>query len=254
MAGSGAQAYNTQDGGDNNHDDGLVCWYREPGSEYGRKLPGTPNARPRTRFANSGCAIWAYPSVAGVVYGFFTAVQLKQLGLSNIEEANRSNDSDEEDRLSVAMLQQGAHWWPSWGLYLRHSREITDIPYAFHFPPSIHVAYPSSGNGVWVLKGSLDRDWEGQDDFIRPLLPRVPEGLGPRRNLALTADEECEALKHFGATFYESSDECEDIPKTLNEGIERGKRYEAMLKRMEDPHYVDAWLEQGSTEWPVKKA
>ncbi|KAK7993381.1 Alpha-glucosidase [Apiospora arundinis] len=254
MTGWGAQASNIQDGGDINHNDGVVCMYPVPGSEYKQKLPGTPSARPRTRFGVSGCATWAYPSVGGVVYGFFTAVQLKQLGLSNMEEANRSDNDDEEDRLSVAILQQGAHWWPSWGLYLRHSERMRMTPYDFHFPPNIYVAYPSSGKGVWVLKCSPDWRQEHDDDITKPSLPNVPEGLEGRRSLALTADEGCEALKHFGATFYESPGGCGDIPKTLDEGVQRGKRYEALLKRMEDMHYEDAWLEHGHTEWPIKKA
>lgn len=200
MSGSRVQTSNMQDGGDSDRDDGFVCSLPEPGSEYKQPLPGTPNARPRTRFGASGCAVWAYPSIGGVVYGYFTAVQLKQLGLSNMEEADRSDNGDDEDRLSVAILQRGAHWWPRWGLYLRHSEKMRTTPYDFHFPPSIHVAYPSSDNGVWVLKGSQDREREVEDDFIKPLLPYIPVQLKPRRSLALTADEECEALKHFGAT------------------------------------------------------
>ncbi|KAK8033513.1 hypothetical protein PG991_002911 [Apiospora marii] len=200
MSGSGVEASNRQADGDSDLDDRVSCSLPAPGWEWKKPLPGTPNARPRTIFHNSGCAVWAYPSVGGVVHGFFTAVQLKQLGLSNMEEANRSDNSDEEDRLSVAILRQGAHWWPRWGLYLRHKSKMRTIPYDFHFPPSIHVAYPTSGKGVWVLKCSEDREWGDEDDFLKPLLPPVPEGLGPRRNLALTADEECEALKHFGAT------------------------------------------------------
>ncbi|KAK7995502.1 hypothetical protein PG990_014275 [Apiospora arundinis] len=201
MSGSGVQASNVRDGGDINHDDGVACTYTySPGSEYKEKLPGTPSDRPRTRFGVGVCATWAYPSAGGVVYGHFTAVQLKQLGLSNMEEANRSDNQDDEDRLSLAILQQ-----------------------------------------------------EHDDDITKPSLPNVPEGLEGRRSLALTADEGCEALKHFGATFYESPDECEDLPNTLDGGVQRGKEYEALLKRMEDMHYEDAWLERGSTEWPVKK-
>ncbi|KAK6859187.1 hypothetical protein PG995_005040 [Apiospora arundinis] len=232
MTGWGAQASNIQDGGDINHNDGVVCMYPVPGSEYKQKLPGTPSARPRTRFGVSGCATWTYPSVGGVVYGFFTAVQLKQLGLSNMEEANRSDNDDEEDRLS---RKDGKH------------------PLRLPFPPKIYVAYPSSGKGVWVLKCSPDWRQEHDDDITKPSLPNVPESLEGRRSLALTADEGCEVLKHFGATFYESPDQCEDLPKTLDEGVQRGKRYEALLKRMEDMHYEDAWLERGSTEWPVQK-
>lgn len=201
MSGSGVQASNVQDGGDINHDDGVVCAYTySPGSEYKQKLPGTPSDRPRTQFGSGVCATWAYPSVGGVVYGYFTAVQLKQLGLSNMEEANRSDNQDDEDPLSVAMLQQGAHWWPSWGFYLRHSERMENTPYDFHFPPSIHVAYPSSGKGVWVLKCSPEWSREHDDNIMKLSLPRAPGGLGSRRSLALTADEECEALKYYGAT------------------------------------------------------
>ncbi|KAK8098813.1 uncharacterized protein PG998_012054 [Apiospora kogelbergensis] len=253
MSGSGAQASNSQDGGDDNHDDGVVCMLPAPGSEYNQTLPGTPSARPRTRFG-WGCETWAYPSVGGIVYGSFTAVQLKQLGLSNMEEADRSDDPDEEDRLSAAMLRQGAHWWPRWGLYLRHSKKLRHVDYDFHFPSRIYVAYPASGTGVWVLNCSPDKEWDSEDDVIKPSLPRVPEGLVGRRSLALTPEEGCEALKHFGATFYESVEECEVLPKTLDEGVQRGKNYEALLKRMEDPQYVDAWSLSGSAEWPVKKS
>jgi hypothetical protein len=52
-------------------------------------------------------------------------------------------------------------------------------------------------------------------------------------------DERCEVLKDFGATFYEKVEDCEDIAKTLQEGIQKGKRYEELLKKMEDIKYVD---------------
>ena len=55
-------------------------------------------------------------------------------------------------------------------------------------------------------------------------------------------DERCEVLKDFDATFYEKVGDCEDIVKTLQEGIRKGKRYEELLKKMEDMKYVDKWL------------
>jgi hypothetical protein len=39
--------------------------------------------------------------------------------------------------------------------------------------------------------------------------------------MALTIDERCEVLKDFGATFYEKVEDCEDIVKTLQEGLRR---------------------------------
>ncbi|KAK6836805.1 hypothetical protein PG987_007300 [Apiospora arundinis] len=252
MSGSGVQASNIQDDGNINRDDGVVCAYTySPGSEYKQKLPGTPSDRPRTRFGGGVCATWAYPSVGGVVYGHFTAVQLKQLGLSNMEEANRSDNQDDEDPLSVAMLQQGAHWWPSWGFYLRHSERMENTPYDFHFPPNIYVAYPSSGKGVWVLKCSPDWRQEHDDDITKPSLPNVPGGVGRPEEPRADGGR---GMRGPQALWRDSPGECEDIPKTLDEGVQRGKRYEALLKRMEDMHYEDAWLEHGSTEWPVKKA
>ncbi|KAI0403703.1 hypothetical protein F4802DRAFT_598898 [Xylaria palmicola] len=41
--------------------------------------------------------------------------------------------------------------------------------------------------------------------------------------MALNADERCEVLKSFSAKFYDTAEECEDIPKTLEEGYQRGK-------------------------------
>lgn len=176
-----------------------------PGPDYvcDVPLPGTAAERPRTTSDSSiGATAYAYPSAGGVVFGAFTAIQLKQLGLSNLEEALRSDADEEayEDRLSVAMLQQGAQWWPAWGLYTRHRGELSQTPYDFHFPPKVYVAYPSDDKGVWVLKYSADQGWEREDDVIKPSLPWEPDGLKNRLRLALTADEACLALKHFGAT------------------------------------------------------
>ena len=59
--------------------------------------------------------------------------------------------------------------------------------------------------------------------------------------MALTIDERCEISKDFGTTFYEKVEDCEDILKTLQEGIQKGRRYEEMLKKMRDMEYVDKW-------------
>jgi len=41
---------------------------------------------------------------------------------------------------------------------------------------------------------------------------------------------------------FNTAEACDDIPKTLEEGIERGKRYKDLLKKIEDPFYLDRWL------------
>ncbi|KAK8131150.1 hypothetical protein PG984_007588 [Apiospora sp. TS-2023a] len=135
---------------DDDEDDLASSIFHGPGSErLEQQLPGTPDARPRTRFSPIGCDAWAYPSAGGVVYGLFTAVQLKQMRLSNLEEADRPFEDGEgddavtdEDRLSLLLLRHGARWWPSWGFYCRHRDNVQrGVPYGFHFPPSVHTAY-----------------------------------------------------------------------------------------------------------------
>ncbi|KAI0863796.1 hypothetical protein F4860DRAFT_521842 [Xylaria cubensis] len=208
--------------------------------------PPIKDKQQRTEFFPTHCQVKAYPSMGGVVIGRFTAVQLKQLGLSNIKPAPRSHNETEEDGLALGMMLQGAHWWPSWQFYVRHRNRLDELmPYGFHFPPRIYVGYPSSGNGVWVSKFSEDRVEHAEDDSAKPCLERIPEGLDAHVNMALNADERCEVLKSFGAKFYDTVEECEDIPKTLDEGYERGKRYEQLLIKMDDNHYQDRWLEYG---------
>ncbi|KAJ6437229.1 histone-fold protein [Purpureocillium lavendulum] len=209
--------------------------------------PRNKDTEQRTEFFLRYSQVKAYPSMGGVFLGFFTAIQLKQLGLSNIEQAPRSHDNDEEDKLALAMMRQGAHWWPDWELYQSHYDRLSDqlIPYDFHFPPRINVGYPSSGNGVWVFKFSEDRMEVDEDEPIKPTLKCIPDGWYERINMAITADERCEVLKSFGATYYETVDDCEDIPKTLEEGRQRGKKYEELLRKMEDEDYLNRWLEHG---------
>jgi hypothetical protein len=114
--------------------------------------------------------------------------------------------------------------------------------YDFHFPPRVNVGYPSSGEGVWVFKFSEDlQTWEEEDDR-KPYMPRMPDGWDNMIHMALTMDERCELLKEFGATFYTNRDKCEDLSSTLEEGIERGRRYKLLLDNMDDPYYVDKWL------------
>ena len=215
-----------------------------------RLMPSSKDTEQRTEFFPQYCQVKAYPSMGGVVLGFFTAVQLKQLGLFNLKSVPRSRNDTEEDGLALSMMRQGAHWWPGWDLYQHHYDRLTDklIPYDFHFPPRINVGYPSSGNGVWVFKFSEDRMGLDEDEPIKPSLEGMPDDCSARINMTVTADERCEVLKSFGARFYDTVEECEDIPKTLEEGRLKGKRYELLLRKMEDDDYLSRWLEHGLTD------
>jgi hypothetical protein len=185
------------------------------------------------------------------VLGFFSAIELAHLKLSRFTPANRSLDLAEEDDLALRMLRLGAHWWPNGRLYERHKTAIDQrIPYDFHFPPNVQVGYPSSG-GMWVLKFLADSDaWYDEDeynDYRKPSLPKKPYEWEASMSFVLTMDERCDVLKGFGARFYQSED-CEDVPRTLEEGVKMGRRYEELLKKMEDDDYRRDWLEPPETE------
>ncbi|KAI1740087.1 hypothetical protein F4680DRAFT_419639 [Xylaria scruposa] len=207
----------------------------------------------RTEFFSRYSRVKAYPSVGGVVIGRSTAVQLKQLGLSNIKPAPRSHNETEEDELALGLMRQGAHWWPSWQFYMHHyDRLDARRPVCFHYPPRIYVGYPSSGNGVWVSKFTEDGVWVprptaigyAENDFVNAYyLEFMWEDLEVYASMALNEDERCEVLKSFGAKFYDTVEECEDIPKTLDEGVQRGKRYEELLNKMDDIDYRKRWSE-----------
>ncbi|KAL9620540.1 MAG: hypothetical protein Q9160_004901 [Pyrenula sp. 1 TL-2023] len=197
----------------------------------------------RTEFLPNACKTIAYPSSGGIVLGHFTAIEVEYLNLSRLEPAKRSSDPAEEDDLALRMLHLGAHWWPSWSVFAYHSARIAEgIPYDFHFPPNVQVGYPSSGEGLWVFKFSADEQTWEEEDERKPYLARKPDDWNARIMMALTMDERCEVLKQFNATFYEKIEDCKDIPNSLEDGIQGGKGYEQLLKKMEDRIYVDEWL------------
>jgi hypothetical protein len=202
------------------------------------------NSNIRTEFFPNTCQTFDYPSKGGMVHGLFTPVELDHLNLSRPTPATRSSSPAEEDALALKMLHLGAHWWPSCDLYSRHRQNISDGgTYDFHFPPVVNVAYPSSGKGLWVLQFSADeRFWE-EGGERKPYLERKPEMWDEKICFALTMDERCDVLKGFGATFYESVEEYEAVPLTLHDAVEKGNRYEVLLTKMEDPHYVERFRE-----------
>jgi hypothetical protein len=55
-------------------------------------------------------------------------------------------------------------------------------------------------------------------------------------------DARCELLREFGATSYEDIEQYDKLLKTLKEGIEEGKMYEALLSKLEDDNYLEEWL------------
>ena len=197
----------------------------------------------RTVFGSPFCNVYAYPSSGGIVFGQFSAVEMVRLGLARFQPSNRSSNADEEDDLALRMLHLGAKWWPSLDFYAYHREKMQQgTPYDFHFPPIIQVAYPSSGEGVWVSKFTADQmNWD-ERIWRKSYLPRKPDDWDGKISMVLTMDERCAVLKSFGATFYESVEACDDIPKTLEEGIERGKRYKDLMKKLGDPFYFNGWL------------
>lgn len=204
--------------------------------------PFDPNVR--TEFLPHSCKTIAHPSTGGIVLGYFSAVEIEHLSLPRTYPTNRSSSPTEEDDLALRMLSLGAHWWPSWDLYARHQDHIqSGIPYDFHFPPVVRVAYPSSGKGLWVFKYSMDVRTFDVEDRRTPYLPRKPDDWEGRIGMTLSMDERCRVLEEFGAKFYERLEDCPDLAGTVERGMDEGKRYEELLNRMDDPKYLDRWLD-----------
>lgn len=56
---------------------------------------------PRTEFLPSTCKTIAYPSSGGIIFEYFTGVELAWLGLSRSEETKRSVDPAKEDAFTL---------------------------------------------------------------------------------------------------------------------------------------------------------
>jgi len=191
----------------------------------------SPPARPRISFGFIKCTVYSYPTQGGIITAAFSDPELSFLGLSRTAtDPGVSSDPDTEDAFGLRMLQLGARWWPSLKFQQRHFT-YGSIPYGYHYPPDLQVSYPSTGSGVWVLAV-----WAGNWEKWDP--PRRPENWSKLR-LCGNMDERCEVLKEFGATFYERVDEYDKLPETMEEGVREGKRYEGLLKRMEDRKCVE---------------
>ncbi|KAH4927399.1 hypothetical protein HBI79_137060 [Parastagonospora nodorum] len=80
---------------------------------------------------------------------------------------------------------------------------------------------------------------------IQALAYNAPEKPETWARVALSAsiDERCAVLKDLGASLYEDRERCDKLPKTLEEAITEGKKYEELMRKMEDGHYLDKWME-----------
>ncbi|KAL2674272.1 hypothetical protein Neosp_012723 [[Neocosmospora] mangrovei] len=223
--------------------DALLCpdSAKPPNGHQHRTIPG-PN----------DCTVIAYPSVGGVVLGRFTGVELEWLGFSRSSKESYSRvpadegSLKEEDTLAVRLMQLGARWWPSLKFDVQHSD--LSYPYGYHYPPNLHIGYPSTSPSSSTSKGN-GRPVLLLKTFARNSPLRLPEYDAPEKpddwsRLAAcgTMEERCAVLRDFGATEWDDAKKCPDIPQSLHEGMAEGKRYEELLRKMEDSEYLDKWL------------
>jgi hypothetical protein len=203
--------------------------------------PFPQDGNARTAISSYPSQVTAYPSIGGIVLGFFSAVEMVHLQLSRFEPATRSSNVAEEDDLALRMLRLGAYWWPDPKRYAYHKDQIDKrIHYDFHFPPITKVGYPSTGNGVWVFQYLADSHCINSS----PSYPKEPDDWHARMGYVLSMDEQCDVLKQFGAKFYAKAENCEDISKTIEQAVRKGNHYDKLLKKMEDSEYLERWLNE----------
>jgi len=193
-----------------------------------------------------------HPSIGGIVIAKPSPVDLQHLNLPRTHDTAPSSNPEIEDDLSLHMLRLGAAWWPDWATYARHENRMEDPNepyYGSHFPAAVAVGYPSTG-GVWVarhmsgqglneLLGHVHRSRQQGGKALEDL-PARPRGWGPRMRMVLTMDEKCDAMKDFGAVFYEKVEDCPHVAKTLEEGRGLFRTYEGLLAKADDPGYLNS--------------
>jgi hypothetical protein len=140
-----------------------------------------------------GHVVYGYPSIGGVLIRGVDAVGLLHLNLDRFKEANRSPDPAEEDEFCKRLRNLGAVWWPSEGdeIYALGERDLAEEAMV------VETGWPSSGNGVWVLKYDANK-WK--EKFGAMLL-----------ELTLGMDERCQIIKELGGSFFEDPEACEDL-------------------------------------------
>ena len=140
-----------------------------------------------------GHVVYGYPSTGGVLIKGVSAVELLHLNLDRFKEANRSPDTADEDEFCKRLRNLGAVWWPSEGDKVAAFGER----YLLKEEIIVQTGWPSSGNGVWVLKYDAKK-WK--ERFEAMLL-----------QLALNMDERCQIIKELGGSFFEDPGACEDL-------------------------------------------
>lgn len=200
-------------------------------------------SKPRFHHGPTNSHVFSYPSSGGFIRKHITRVELDWLGLdlpTGSDSATQNIDQAEEDDFSLHLLQLGGHWWPSQTFFQRHSIDV-DNYYGHHYPPDVDVAYCPDGK-VLVLK-----TWADNSEYV-PDLPNVPSrkpNEWSKLGLCRTMEERCAVLREFGAEVLGEGEKCEEIlPKTLGEGIEKGKEYMELLKKMEDREYATRWIDE----------
>jgi len=168
----------------------------------------------------------------------FTNPELEHLGLSRkTSDPGPFPNQEQEDAFALRMLHLGARWWPSLKFYDRHTSDDV-YPYGHHFPSDLHVAYTPTSSGIWVLAVWAENSQTWSEEHDPPRKPEDWVDLAYCR----TMEERCKILEEFGATFYEDVEQCDKLPWNLDEGVREGKRYEELLRKMEDDKYLDDWM------------
>ena len=110
-------------------------------------------------------------------------MELLHLNLDRLKEANRSSDPADGGEFCKNLRNLGAVWWPSEGdsVEALGERDLEEEAMA------VETGWPSSGNGVWVLKYNANK-WN--------------ERFGPTLlDLTLNMDERCQVIKELGGSF-----------------------------------------------------
>jgi hypothetical protein len=138
--------------------------------------------------------VYGYPSTGGVLIKGVCAVELLHLNLDKFKKANRSSDPAEEDKFCKRLRSLGARWWPSEGHHVDMMIGEGDLEEEAKI---VQTGWPSSGNGVWVLK------YNAKNLNARHRVQLL--------KLASNMDERCQVIKELGGSFFEDPGACEDL-------------------------------------------
>jgi hypothetical protein len=173
------------------------------------QMPGNPAPSTREHYCHSSLQtydtnkrydpfkaheVYGYPSTGGVLIKGVCAVELLHLNLDKFKKANRSLDPAEEDEFCKRLRSLGARWWLSEGHHVDMMIGEGDLEKEAKV---VQTGWPSSGNGVWVLK------YNAKDLNARLRVQLL--------KLASNMDERCQVIKELGGSFFEDPGACEDL-------------------------------------------